>query len=562
MNQATFDYKAPEPEKKPEPEASKPSLEDLKQLSKRVEQDALDAGILANYPPGAPPSYGKIMADQADVVADAAMPAAEIMPLEDDPVIVSQEEGKAIVAINDKSKALVAMFSQKEGLDPVIQRIRDRVAAENFDVTTKEGRERMGSVARQIGTAKMDMKRLSSALTEDWRIRTKAVTAETSRMEKEMDSIRDEILEKRDEYERIEKERVDGHTAALAEIERSTIFTGPDNPRADDIAQRIVALDAVNKRDWQEFKEKAGAAYTTAMTHLTQRHTSAVKWEADQAELERLRVAEETRKNQHQYYLDNIAEIGDVDWTMLSAEDLEALPPTLEPLKARDWQEFAPQAQAAITAAEANISAALAERKKYDADQAELEKRRSEDAENERIRQEHEKQQEELKRAEEIRVGGHKAQIERMKRLSTGETVKLLSSDALKERVKEILLLMSERDWQEFADEAKAAADEATKLLADLGVEAEKREAAERQQEADKAAQAERDRIAEEQRKQKEADDARAADEAHKAKINGEAFDELLKILAGPNVSTAEVAAKAVIAAIADGKIPHTTIKY
>ena len=121
-----------------------------------------------------------------------------------------------------KSTALVA-FSTTNGLDPIIEEIKRRVAKEKLDVTTPKGRERIGTLARQVGSAKKRLEEMALGLTEDWRLKVSAVNSEKARMIKEMDALRDSILAPRIAYEEIEKNRVAAHNAALDEINNHAI---------------------------------------------------------------------------------------------------------------------------------------------------------------------------------------------------------------------------------------------------------------------------------------------------------------------------------------------------
>ena len=115
------------------------------------------------------------------------------------------------------------------------------------------------------------------------------------------------------------------------------------------------------------------------------------------------------------------------------------------------------------------------------------------------------------------------------------------------------------------ADRAAAAqreADEkarADKAIADAAAAAVKAEEDKKAAEA-AAAQRERDRIADEKRLEDEATRKREADKAHKAKINNESLASIKSLPAFAMFP--EVGIKELITAIAQGKIPHVTIKY
>lgn len=415
-----------------------------------------------------------------------------------------KETGSDVALIEIKQSEVVALFSNEKGLDPVIEKIRKRVETEVFDVTTEEGRARIGSVARQIGSAKMDLKRMGQALTEDWRLKTKAVTSETSRMEKELDSLRDKILAPRIEFDNREKQRVDGHKSRLSVLEALSVFMDGE-PSSADVQSRIDALSRDFKDiQWEEFSESAKAATEKVTAALSDRLAKTKKYEAEQEELARLRKAQAEREQ-----------------------------------KERD------DAIAKEAAEKARIEAEEKARK-----------------EKEALQREKDEADAKLKKAEADRVSAHQQAVFKMAELA--KVPEQHTSAMLQSRLETIKIIYDERDWQEFKGSADEIWQVASKNLTSLHAiavlnEAEAKKAADRAA-ADKAAQAERDRIAEEQRKQKEADDARAADQAHKAKINNAVLAKLVQLLDNDN-STEDVA-KAIITAIAKGEIPNVTIKY
>lgn len=425
--------------------------------------------------------------------------------------------GTEVSLIEIKQSELVALFSNEKGLDPIIEKIKHRVKTEVFDVTTEDGRARIGSIARQIGSAKMDLKRMGQALTEDWRLKTKAVTSETTRMEKELDTLRDSVLAPRIEYEAIEKNRVDGHKRNIEVLAALSFFQ--DEPSSEDVQSRINAL----KRDfsdikWDEFREVAKSAREKVEKELAELLVKRKKAEADAAELERLRREQAEREQ-----------------------------------KERDDR----------------IAAEAAEKAKKEAEEkARLEqeaKDRAAKAEQERLQREKDEAEARAAKAEQERKQAHTKAIDtmlEMTRLPEQRTSTIIASRL------ETLRAIHSRDWQEFVDQAKKVFTDAEKRLTQWHKEAVELEAeAKRKSDkeaADKAAQAERDRIAEEQRKQKEADDKRAADTAHKAKINNEALavvqgivDELTQ-----QGKTGQEISKTILTWIAQGKIPHVSIKY
>lgn len=339
------------------------------------------------------------------------------------------------------------VFSTEGGLDPIIEKVKEQVRSEHYDISTEEGRKRIGSVAKKIGSTKVTLQNMALELTEDWRKKTKAVNSEKNRMTEELDALRDEIKAPLEEYREREKNRVDGHEQAIADINTATNFSAYDtlDPMPELIEDHLQQIDAIyNGREWEEFAQRAAEAHTSTKTLLEKMLESRKKRDAEQAELERLRREEEERKRKEEQ-------------ERIAREAAEKARKEAEEKAAREREE-----------AEAK---AKAERERYEAEKREAEKQRI----------------------------------------------------AAEEKAK--------RDAEEASK--KAAADKEAAL------------------------QAERDRIEAEKKAEAEAAAKREADKKHKAKINNEAVDSLMK-----HAALDEVEARAVVSCIAKGEVANVKIIY
>lgn len=206
-----------------------------------------------------------------------------------------------LIIIDDKNP--IDIFGKDGGLDPVIDKIKEKVKSEVYDASTDEGRKRIGSVARQIGSAKKTMEKMALGLTEDWRAQTARVNAEKKRMVDELDALRDEIKAPLDEFNEREKRRVEDHEQAISAIKEAVHFAMFDEnghpSSAELILQKVLDVEKIFKnRDWQEFSKRAEDQYRSTHQTLTAAHEARIKHEEEQAELERLRREEEERKAQ------------------------------------------------------------------------------------------------------------------------------------------------------------------------------------------------------------------------------------------------------------------------
>lgn len=198
-----------------------------------------------------------------------------------------------------------------------------------------------------------------------------------------------------------------------------------------------------------------------------------------------------------------------------------------------DWQEFEAEAHRIKAASLATLRAALEVREQFEADQAELERRRAEDAAREQKEREERIARESAEQAQ--REAEQRAQAER---------------EAAAKREAEA---KAEAERRELDLKLQAEQAEREKVEAQRRAEQAERDA---QAKADAAAAAERQRQADEQARLQREAEAREADKAHKAKINRAAMEAFM---AG---GMTEECAKQAVTLIAKRQIPSVSITY
>lgn len=443
--------------------------------------------------------------------------------------------------------------------------ILGRLAAElaNFepDATTSKGRAEIGSKARMVGEAKMNLVRLANSLTEGWRQQTAAVVAERKTIEERMDVLRKQIEATREEYNAREKRRTDAHEAALAEF-TCIVNTDLDALPSKEIVESIdYATDLHAGRDWEEYSTKAAKARTAALEWLRAVYQTARARE-DEAEAARIAAEEQAEREREAAVLAQIARE-----ERIAAEAAEAARLAAEAEAERLRVEAEERAKAQLQAAEAL--------RQHQADEAARREREAAEAlalaESERLAG-IERERLAAEKAEADRIAMHKAALAAIPESpGYGQTE---SSAELARRGR--YLLAMDRDWQEFAGEAKVAIDAEVERTRTLLAAAQEREAAaldaERLERARlnaeagaRAVEADRQRVAQEAEAAQAEADRRAADTRHRGKINREAraaIIELIKTAHGSSSDWEMEAAHAIVVAIAKLQVPHVTIKY
>lgn len=180
------------------------------------------------------------------------------------------------------------------GVDSILEKIRTEVKSVKTDISTGSGRDQIRSLAFKVARSKTALDELGKNLVADLKKQTGAIDAERRRIRDDLDALKDEVRQPLTDWEDADKRRIEAHEAAIAEIESATAGWS-SRPSADDIAQRVVWLSELPKRDWQEFASRAAESLSVMLKTLRERHAEAVTYEAEQAELARLRQAEADR---------------------------------------------------------------------------------------------------------------------------------------------------------------------------------------------------------------------------------------------------------------------------
>jgi len=245
-----------------------------------------------------------------------------------------------------------------------------------------------------------------------------------------------------------------------------------------------------------------------------------------------------------------------------TTEDLEKLIECFNDIYDHQWEEFEDRATVTANRLRPLMHKALDDKREYEKQQVELEAFR--EKEEKRKQEERDKKIADDAAAEAKQEAEERAETERVAAEEKAEREKQEIED--KRIAAEEATAQAEHDKKDAEEKAEREAQEAADALKEAGekAEREKTEAATAAQEREeKAVQDEKDRVAVQEKADADAAIAREADKKHKGKINSEALADLIKeadiIMAGGVV---DCYAKAVIMAIAQGKVRHTRISY
>lgn len=308
-----------------------------------------------------------------------------------------------------EQNVIAQAFATQGGTDALFERIAEQARSFVPDVTTKKGREEIGSVAMKVSKSKTLTEKYAKDLVAEEKARIKLIDDDRIQFCKKMDSLRDEILAPRDAWEQAEKDRV---AKCLEFLDEITELAKPEflGNAAWQLKGYIDTLsDLKIDSRFMEFEEQAKIAKYETLEVLRTTLTNREKYEAEQAELERLRQAEQVRIQQERDA--QIAREATEKANREAEEKARFEADRVQREKAESEQREA-RLKAEKEAAELREQA-LKQKAIDDAKQAEINKQQAIEAERQRIESEQFAKVEAVRKADEAREAdmAHKKQI-------------------------------------------------------------------------------------------------------------------------------------------------------
>ena len=192
-----------------------------------------------------------------------------------------------------------AFFVENKNLDSILAEIE--TLATNFepDVSTAKGRKLIGSQAYSVARTKTFIDGLGKELVDAEKEIPKRIDATRKRVRDFCDELQARVRQPLTDYENAEKARVAALDQRLAAIQELGAKATTESPSAE-IQLWIAELDAIAIDDtWDEYQDRAAVAKEAAKVKLTSALQNRLTWEAQQAEIERLK-AEQVKRDQEE----------------------------------------------------------------------------------------------------------------------------------------------------------------------------------------------------------------------------------------------------------------------
>jgi colicin import membrane protein len=204
--------------------------------------------------------------------------------------------GHNSAAVGEMIKAEPAVVYRDETVLPAfVAEIKSEIAALPVDLTTDSGRKAIASLAYSISTRKTPIIAAGAALTEDWRKKTAGVNALKSKVEQQLDALRDLARAPLTEWEAAEQKRKDRVVRALAFFAQASAV--PAGSTIESIDATIARVDAIQiGHEFGDSETRAKQDKFDALARLAEARAAILKANAERAELEKLRAEAQERE--------------------------------------------------------------------------------------------------------------------------------------------------------------------------------------------------------------------------------------------------------------------------
>jgi colicin import membrane protein len=193
-----------------------------------------------------------------------------------------------LAAVPPKETAL-QVFQSAKGLDPYLAKIREEIDAFVPDVSSRKGREAIASIAYKVARSKTALDNVGKDLVAELKEIPKKIDAERKRVRDTLDAWQEEVRRPLTEWQAAEDARVDKHNDRLTWLKTMTDDLGELNSL--EIKGFIQSAEAVEiGKHWEEFEPEAAREKDKVLTALRAALAKREQFEAEQAELARLRT--------------------------------------------------------------------------------------------------------------------------------------------------------------------------------------------------------------------------------------------------------------------------------
>lgn len=200
-----------------------------------------------------------------------------------------------VITIDEISVENAPAIFVQDGLKPFLEAVRSEVSGEVPDLSTRKGRDRIASLAAKVSKSKTAVEKPGRDYLRRLKEMPKVVEAELREFVNAMDALRDEVRQPLTDWQAAEDARVDRLNLAIEQL-KNTNTEGMDSRLIGAMIQDLDSHEVGS--DYQEFEEEAHRTKAASLKTLREALAKQEAYEAEQAELERLRAEAQAREQQ------------------------------------------------------------------------------------------------------------------------------------------------------------------------------------------------------------------------------------------------------------------------
>jgi len=196
----------------------------------------------------------------------------------------------------------LTLFKDGTGVEAMLTDIRKQASSLVPDLTTAKGRKEIASVAYAVAQTKTYLDGIGKNLTDEYKEIPKKIDATRKLIRDDLDKLKDEVRAPLTAYEEAEAARVAALQQRLNRFtELGNLPANSPGATAEQLTAWLTELESTAIDDtWQEKQTEAGVAKEAAIIKVTQALEAREQYEAQQAELERLRQ-EQAKRDQEEH---------------------------------------------------------------------------------------------------------------------------------------------------------------------------------------------------------------------------------------------------------------------
>ena len=203
-----------------------------------------------------------------------------------------------LITIDDISEENAPTIFVAGGLGRFIDAVRAEVCAEVPDLKTRKGRERIASLSATVSKRKASVEKPGRDYLRHIKTLPKVVEDELREFVSTMNTLRDEIRQPLTDWEATEQARKDRHVDAVQSIHDFCLDLSDINAAV--LLESIASVEAIRMGDqWEEFEAEAARAKDSTLIALRAALIKREQYEAEQAELARLRAEKEAQAQRY-----------------------------------------------------------------------------------------------------------------------------------------------------------------------------------------------------------------------------------------------------------------------